>query len=268
MVETAGIVGAFRRENTEKYEHTTRLKLFLFDIDGTLSTGGTFTGCLKKALEETLGAEIRQEQLDVQVKDGRNMREGVVEILSGFGLRDAECRKTAGSVIDSATAYLKLELAKSKVRPLEGVREFLDLLNDKDYSALGIATNNTLTVTRLKLASIGLLELFDSHDIIESGDTANDKCGIVKSAVSRAEKQLKARFGDGNVFYFGDQVSDIVAGKLAGVSSIGIANGKSSFEELNGAGADAVFRSFSGAKPILSFLSGNSSWKSMASKCY
>ncbi|MHB1830002.1 MAG: HAD family hydrolase [Candidatus Micrarchaeaceae archaeon] len=221
-----------------------RLKLVLFDIDGTLLSSGTFTKCLSKVIGEVLGPSINIESLSDRVKTGRTVRSELILITNEAGIPQGMQEELIEEILASATKEYKLELSKSPLKLLDGVEELIGNLSRREDIVLGIVTNNIREMMMLKLDNVNLLEIFSRSGLMFPGDSTGHKNDLLKLAVDNAVAKFGSRLDRKDIFYIGDQVSDVEGAKSAGAVAVGVATGRSSFEELVAAGAAAVFRSF------------------------
>lgn len=224
--------------------------LVLFDIDGTLSTGGRFTNSLVLAIEDVLKQGITKSDLEERVKLGRTPKQELMLIADDAGVPKGEQNEVVERILSSAATHFKAELSAEPLKAFDGAAELVEQLGRRDDTVLGIITNNPREIMRIKLDSIGLWERF-SNGILTCGDDGSSKAELVGAAIIKAEKTLRANLGRENIFYFGDQVSDVLAGRLAGVVTIGVATGRSTFDELVSAGADVVLRNLSDVKAAM-----------------
>jgi HAD superfamily hydrolase (TIGR01549 family) len=138
----------------------------------------------------------------------------------GEGIRDAEKQ-----------AYMALI---GEVAPLEGARELLMALRERDHTIVLASSAKPDEVEHY-------LDLLVARDLASawttSGDVENTKPqpDLVVAAMEKA--------GGDDAVMIGDSVWDCEAAKRAKVPSIGVLTGGFSVEELKEAGASAVFRS-------------------------
>jgi HAD superfamily hydrolase (TIGR01549 family) len=120
------------------------------------------------------------------------------------------------------------------LKRLPGARELLERIH-----ALGL---QIVLATSAGEDELSLLrKVLDSDDVVSAMtsskdvDVAKPEPGFIQVALERAGVDA------GHAVYVGDAVWDIVAGKNAGVPSIGVLSGGVSREELGNAGAERVF---------------------------
>lgn len=218
-------------------------KLLLFDIDGTLITGGK-DNLFAQALKKTHNLDA------VPGFDHRGMTD--YTILGAFLEELGWSKKEAA---DAMPGLLKgLDSVHSEVfnmhdySVLPGVKELLIRLCDLGCT-LGLITGNLETRARRKLEALGLWKYFSVGGF--GSDPHQVRADLVKVAIRRAgfEESLK------DVFVLGDTVKDIEAAHEAGVkSSVGVANGFRDPEELANAGAKYIFDDFMNTDEVIKKL--------------
>lgn len=184
--------------------HTSKreaLKLVLFDLDGTLSTGGMFTESLDRALEETLNQGITRDSLEERVRTGSTARNSLKKIVEAAGVSKERQEEVVDNIFASATRYFELALSKSPLVALEGVAELLEQLNKREDTMIGVVTNNISDVMKLKLSNSGLLSHFSIQNFMTSAENGGNKSELLEFAINNAEKELKTRFDRKDIFY-------------------------------------------------------------------
>jgi HAD superfamily hydrolase (TIGR01509 family) len=138
-----------------------------------------------------------------------------------------------GDDVRAAEKALYLALMP-EVQPLPGARDLLEALHARG--------NTIILASSAKPDELQhYIQLLDAHEIVDgwtdSGDVAQTKPepDLVKAAVEKA--------GGGAAVMVGDSVWDCEAAKRAGLKTIGVLTGGFSQDELEDAGAVAVFRS-------------------------
>jgi HAD superfamily hydrolase (TIGR01509 family) len=138
-----------------------------------------------------------------------------------------------GDDVRAAEKALYLALMP-EVQPLPGARDLLEALHARG--------NTIILASSAKPDELQhYIQLLDAHEIVDgwtdSGDVAQTKPepDLVKAAVEKA--------GGGAAVMVGDSVWDCEAAKRAGLKTIGVPTGGFSEDELEDAGAVAVFRS-------------------------
>jgi HAD superfamily hydrolase (TIGR01509 family) len=138
-----------------------------------------------------------------------------------------------GDDVRAAEKALYLALMP-EVQPLPGARDLLEALHARGHTLILASSAKPDELQHY-------IMLLDAHEIVDgwtdSGDVAQTKPepDLVKAAVEKA--------GGGAAVMVGDSVWDCEAAKRAGLKTVGVLTGGFSEDELEDAGAVAVFRS-------------------------
>src|SRR5437660_6310361 len=136
-----------------------RVRLFLFDIDGTLVSGrGAGRTAFARALEETYGTAGTIDRYDFR---GRTDLRIVHDLMTEAGL---DLERIRARVDQCFQAYVR-ELTKiigdgSRVQVLPGVAEVVRRLGARPDAVVGLLTGNIEAGARSKLEPTGLWPLF------------------------------------------------------------------------------------------------------------
>jgi len=152
----------------------------------------------------------------------------LVKALAGEQLEDG-----SGDDIRAAEAVLYRELM-SEVEPLEGARELIEDLKERDHAVVLASSAKGHEVDHY-------LDLLDARDLVDDWTTSADveatkpKPDLVVAAVEKA--------GGGDAVMVGDSTWDCEAAKRAGLDTIAVLTGGFSKAELREAGALVVYSS-------------------------
>lgn len=124
-------------------------------------------------------------------------------------------------------------------RALPGASTTLARLAEDPAIHQSVLSGNLRAVARIKLAVFGLLPYLDLHSGA-FGDDNPHRPTLVGIAQARASQRLAHRFTADNTVLIGDTPKDIAAALDGGAKTLAIASGKSSADELRGAGASVV----------------------------
>jgi HAD superfamily hydrolase (TIGR01509 family) len=130
--------------------------------------------------------------------------------------------------------------AARRAKLLPGVRDTLNWLNERKVDIVIVTSNSTKAVRRtLKtVEAVGLV-----RNIFGREDSLNMR--RLKPSPQMLHAALRDVKGNPDqAFFIGDSQNDIIAGRGAGVFTIGVCTGELSKEELSKAGADFVLPSF------------------------
>jgi phosphoglycolate phosphatase len=126
------------------------------------------------------------------------------------------------------------KLIKTDNKLFNGAIEFLQRSKDSNIF-VGIATTKPSTLAQLVVVNSKISGLIDHVQ-----GTDNFKAKPDPTVILRCLEELKTD----KAIMFGDRIEDMIAGKTAGVKSIGISQGFHSCEELHTSGADLVVDNF------------------------
>lgn len=203
------------------------ISLLIFDLDGTLVDS---SGDLAAALNHA-AAPLGHAPLSVaEVK--RLVGEGVSRLVDKI-LDDSE-RGFKAETLDRFRAHYEAHLT-DQTRPYAGVATTLPLLAKYKKA---VVSNKETDLSRRVLAEFGLLDHFD---IVMGSDSAPEKKPSPLPLLLAAER---ADVNPCNAVIVGDSEFDIMAGRAAGILTIGAAWGFRTSDELLAAGADHIARSF------------------------
>jgi HAD superfamily hydrolase (TIGR01509 family) len=196
----------------------------LFDMDGTLVDSNYLHVHAWTRAFHDVGIAVESWRIHRSIgMDGARL----LETLSGDADDDTQKRAK-----DLHLRYLRE--AAPLVRRLPGARELLERIRSLDLQIV-LATSSSeeeLALTRPVLDCEDLLTAATSSKDVE---VAKPEPTIIEVALQRAGVDA------GDAVYVGDAVWDIVACDRAGVRAIGLLSGGVSRDELENAGAEAVF---------------------------
>jgi phosphoglycolate phosphatase len=219
----------------------------LFDIDGTLvSLDGAGSRSLNRAMEDLLGIPNGFREVNFAGKtDLQIIREG----LEKFDLLDRD--DLLHSLLDRYLAYLPTEVATSMGHVKEGVKELLFNLQDLRGVYLGLLTGNVEAGARLKLNTFGLNRFFP---VGAFGDDSENRNLLLPFAVQRLLDSESIEVGYEDCVVIGDTPSDVECAQVHGASSIAVATGTYSLEQLKKTTADLVLSDLSNTEQIVEWI--------------
>jgi len=217
----------------------TGLVLFLFDIDGTLISGdGAGRRAFERACREALGIDGALVGLKLDGLTDPLILEHVFTTRLGRPSTADESRR----VLEAYVGHLGPEVASGAYKVHDGVAEVLDLLDERDC-VVGLATGNLVDGARIKLERGDLWRRFRFGGFgadappTQDGRTELVRVGIARGRAILGERELQRE----EIVVIGDTPRDVVAAHAAGAWAVGVATGSHSVEELQRAGADAVY---------------------------
>jgi phosphoglycolate phosphatase len=210
--------------------------VFLFDIDGTLITsGGAGRAAIIKSFERALGRPGIELPFSFAGMTDR--------LIVRLGLEALDLPTTEGMIDQVLEDYLKIlahEVSNAAAfRRHPGVSSLLETLRDLPESAIGLGTGNVEVGARIKLARVDLNHYFDFGGF---GCDAEDRDALIACGARRGALVLGRPLSDSRVIIIGDTPRDISAAHALGAQCLAVATGGASYEALQEAGADWLFR--------------------------
>ena len=211
-------------------------RLILFDIDGTLVlTGRAGVRGMNAAFQRLYG---RTDALDGVPIAGRTDRAIVTDVLGALQL-DVDDSRIAG-VRDAYLNELKVEIHRPVAHwsgVLPGVRDLLDVLDQRDDVAIGLLTGNFEGGAAIKL---GHFDLWRRFRFGAYGDRYVDRRDLVPVAIEEAARAGVGAVAARDVIVIGDTPLDVDCAVTHGARAIGVTTGPFARAELAAAGADLV----------------------------
>ncbi len=226
------------------------MRLFLFDIDGTLVTArGAGRAAFGRALTTVYGTTGPIEDYDFRGKTDQRI---VWELMRGAGLEDG---RIAAGVAASFEAYVtELETLigdGARVSIMPGVGELVRALAARDDALVGLLTGNIEAGARVKLRPTGLLDFFR---VGAFGSDDMDRRRLPAIACERAHRLIGHRFAFEAVTIIGDTPLDVDCARACGAVAVAVATGFHPAEELQACGPDLFFADFSDVPATLAAL--------------
>lgn len=213
-------------------------KLILFDIDGTLlQTGGIGQDSAGVSLQRVFGTSGRVEEF---YPSGRTIEAIFRDTLldAGISLEDYEKKREILYLDFFAEFTEQASRREADLVPLPGARELLDVLEDNPGLVLGLVTGNHSFTAEKKLEGAGID--FSRFLVGAYGNEAAHRPDLIPLAKERASKLTGQNFSGERTIVIGDTVRDVETAKENNATSIAVASGKSSLEELGEASPDLL----------------------------
>jgi phosphoglycolate phosphatase-like HAD superfamily hydrolase len=230
---------------------TPAARLVLFDIDGTLLSGGRAARAVfAAALTEVFGTCGDVETFAFEGKlDPMIVRDLLVD--AGVPEETVLLRRN-----DALALYLdRLEAALAVERPVlkPGVAEVLDGVTRAGAAAVpALLTGNVERGARIKLSAVGLWDRFAFGAF---GDEASRREDLGPVALAKA-RRLGLSFSGPDCVVVGDAPQDVACALALGARIVAVATGKTPAEKLAAAGAHVVLPDFSDPSRALEAILG------------
>lgn len=211
--------------------------LLLFDIDGTLVSGGPAKEAFHHAMVDAFGTAG-----DIEVHDfsGKTDPQIARELLVGSGLDHGEVDAGLPRLFARYLEELEARLPERPVQVLPGVVPLLGRLEElvaESRIALGLVTGNVAGGADLKLGSAGLREPFEVGAFGSDSEERNELPGV---ALARAREYWSTDFDPAHVWIVGDTPRDVACGRAHGLRTLAVATGNFEAPALRRSGADVV----------------------------
>jgi phosphoglycolate phosphatase len=225
------------------------VRLFLFDIDGTLvSVRGAGRSALTRALEETYVTPGAIDRFDFR---GRTDLAIVHELMTDAGL--AADRIRAG-VDDCFRVYVR-ELTRligdgSQVHLMPGVAEIVRRLGARPDAFVGLLTGNIEAGARIKLAPTGLWPFFR---VAAYGNDDADRRRLPAIARERA-RALGHDFSFDRITIIGDTPHDVECARCCGATAVAVATGQYRADQLSSCEPHLLFDDLADVDRVVALL--------------
>jgi phosphoglycolate phosphatase len=227
------------------------VKLVLFDIDGTLlRSDGAGRRAINRALREIFGSTGPTDYWF----DGKTDPQIVRELMRLEGHDDDRIDADMERLLGRYVQCLHEELGAPgfSPRPLPGVAELLDALEQRGDVILGLLTGNIEPGARAKLEAVGLQP--DRFRVGAFGSDHEHRPELPAIARRRTLEQLGVSLEGNAMVVIGDTPADVTCGRALGARAIGVATGRFSVEELLRHRPVAVFEDLSSTEQVLQVI--------------
>ena len=214
-------------------------RLILFDIDGTLlASRGAGRRAIVAAISH-FGCETIS--LDAVRFDGKTDPQIVEELFEVSGVPNASDPDRIDQVLERYVSELERELSRSghATEVMPGVPDLMDRVDEDAGSVLGLLTGNVRRGATLKLHSADLDPR--RFEVGAFGSDHHDRAQLPAIASLRAIPHFGYAPVGAEVVIVGDTPADMTCGKALGARAVGVTTGAYSVEDLESAGASAVF---------------------------
>jgi phosphoglycolate phosphatase-like HAD superfamily hydrolase len=202
-------------------------RLILFDIDGTLLlTGGAGKAAFDRVFVQLYGIENAWGETH---PDGRTDPNLITELFEK-NLKRKPSPQEEKKVRELYGTTMAQTLEQSpRFRLMPGVERLIPRLASYEVFSLGLATGNFEETAYLKLKRAGLESFFPFGGF---GSDFPDRLQLTRTAVQRGYQKAGGMIAPEDCFVVGDTIHDIRCGKLLGLTTVAIATGSTSKQEL------------------------------------
>lgn len=229
------------------------MRLFLFDVDGTLLTArGAGRQAFGRALAAIYGTAGPVEAYDFR---GKTDPQIVFDLLGAAGWPEPAIRAGLAAFFEAYVAELETLLSDGvRVQVLPGMAAVVPALAGRDDAVVGLLTGNIERGARVKLRPTGLLPFFR---LGAYGSDDADRRRLPAVACARACALTGRAFPFERVTIIGDTPLDVDCARACGARAVVVATGQHTAAELAACRPDLLFPDFADVDRVLTSLIGS-----------
>jgi phosphoglycolate phosphatase len=226
------------------------VRLFLFDIDGTLVTArGAGRAALTRALGRVYGTAGAVDDYDFRGKTDPRI---VLDLMTAAGLPVAIVRERLQACLDAYVRELDVLIGDgARVHVMPGVADVVRALAARDDAMVGLLTGNIEAGARVKLRRTGLWPHFR---VGAFGSDDADRRRLPAIARARASALVGRQVPFERLTIIGDTPLDVDCARACGAVAVAVATGFHPREELAACGPDHLLADFSDVDAALRLL--------------
>jgi phosphoglycolate phosphatase-like HAD superfamily hydrolase len=223
-----------------------KVKLVIFDLDQTLVD---FISVHEEAARELFlkffGVEARLTDIDFA---GKSLTDIFLELARLKGIPEGRVSEIGRELLENYERIFGEKLPRDTSNHiLPGARRLLEELS-KTENFVVLYTGDSAGIVDRVLSATGLGKYFRFS---VHGTEAENRVGMVKLAVERAENIAGRKFRGKDVVIIGDSVRDVESGKQLNATTIAVATGFHSEEQLSASRPDYLFRNLKNYRKVL-----------------
>lgn len=220
-----------------------KIKLILFDIDGTvIRAGGAGMRALNRAIVDMGGPDDICRYFELQGETDKVNFENAFYFAFKRKPTKKEFNKLTNLYIKHLPNEVEVSLKEKKYRKIKCIDKFLDILSKNKDVFIGLGTGNMKEGAYIKLGPSKL-----SHYFLFGGFGTNHEKreNMLLEAVENAKKILKIDIEPNQVYVIGDTEKDIKAAKSCGFHSACILDGFGDYKKIIKSGPELIEKDFS-----------------------
>lgn len=220
----------------------------LWDIDLTLvDYSGIGRRWYEEALAEVAGVPLRR----LPSFPGRTERSLAREFLTAHDVEHTDERVERFFTALTAQAEQDRESLPRLGRALAGASEILAELSTREHVVQSLVTGNLPVLANYKLAAFDLHHHID-FEIGGYGSLSEHRHDLVEAAITQAKTKHDTDFA--SVVVIGDTPHDVAAGLHHGTTTVGVATGRYTVDELTESGAHIALTDLSDTDAVAKAL--------------
>ncbi len=224
-------------------------KLILFDLDWTLIyTGGAGLRALNYAFEQQFQIPEAMKSVNPDGKTDPAICREMIRVHFEREPNAEEIKTLCRGYLDR----LKVEVPNATgYRILPGIPGLLKALEQQPDVLMGLGTGNLQEGAGIKLSRADLGRYFKFGGF---GSDAEERPQVLRVGVQRGTTLGGHAFAPRDVIVVGDNIRDVQAGQAIGATTVAVASGPMSYEELGKTSPDELFQDLSDTERVLKTL--------------
>jgi phosphoglycolate phosphatase len=232
--------------------------LLLFDIDGTILTGGGVgMRAMAGVAERLFGVGFRWDGVDAAGHLDPLIFKEAAELNGVTG--EGHHARFHEAYIEALAAEVEKVRGLGQVKAIAGIHEALEMLRErrekKGDLVLGLLTGNYARAVPIKLNAVGVD--VGQFTVTAFGDEGASRQELVRVAMRKFERDMGRGVEARRVVIIGDTPRDVECARVNGCVAYGVATGRFSVGELKAAGADVAVENLVDLRPLLGILEGD-----------
>ena len=222
------------------------MKLVIFDLDQTLVDFlSVHDEATRELFRKFFGVEARLTEIDFA---GKSLTDIFLELARSKGIPESKSGRIGRELLENYERIFGERLLRdTSDHVLPGVRKLLEELS-KTGNFVVLYTGDSAGIVERVLNATGLGKYFRFSVY---GTDAETRVGMVRLAVKKAERITGKKFRDKDIVIIGDSIRDVESGKQLNATTIAVATGFHSEEQLSASGPDYLFRNLKNYKKVL-----------------
>jgi phosphoglycolate phosphatase len=230
-------------------------RLILWDVDGTLLTGGSVSReVFAAAVTEVTGVPAGDHAIHMS---GKTDPQIALEIMADVGVPSGPARDALPAVLEALERGLAtgVDRIRSEGRAHPGVLRLLERLHGEPGVIQSVLTGNLRGNAIVKVSAFGL-ERFLDLDVGAYGSDHHDRDELIAVALARVGARYGRRLDPRQAWVVGDTPKDLACARAGGARCILVATGRYVRHVLELLGADAVLADLSDTEAVIDLVLG------------
>ena len=237
----AKAVGATYQVARQNADATGRMKLVLFDIDGTLLISrGIGREAKRRAMQECFGMTG---DLDNHVFGGKTDWRIVTELLAPHGVSAHDVGRAMPAYEAVMARHMRAIMGGYRAEPIPHAMELVSALRQRDNALIGLVTGNTSKTAAIKLEMAGFDR--DWFPVGAFGNESAERDDLTRLALQRARELAGTRINGADVVVIGDTPEDIKAARAINAIAVAVCTGYVPRDKLIGSDPDFLLADLS-----------------------